>query len=124
MGMMGSSAILELSLIGYAVLPIGAAIFILMIDTISIKDENVVRYVRAKWLNQYSDVRISEGGNEEHLFTALARFEKIKPLKKWLANPVQGFIQYPEYHSTLLFLLPWRMYYTSSSRYRSGRLRT
>jgi flagellar protein FlaJ len=96
MGMMGSSAILELSLIGYAVLPIGAAIFILMIDTISIKDENVVRYVSAKWLNQYSDVRISEGGNEEHLFAALARFEKIKPLKRWLANPVQGFVQHPE----------------------------
>jgi len=96
MGMMGSSAILELSLIGYAILPIGAVIFILMIDAISIKDEHVVRYVRAKWLNQYPDVRISEGGNEEHLFTALERFEKIKPIKRWLANPVQGFIQNPE----------------------------
>lgn len=96
MGMMGSSAILELSLIGYAVLPIGATIFILMIDTISIKDENVIRYVSAKWLNEYSDVRIKEGRDEEHLFTALARFEKIKPLKRWLANPVQGFIQKPE----------------------------
>ena len=96
MGMMGSSAILELSLIGYLVLPIGATIFILMIDTISIKDENIVRYVKAKWLNQYTDVRITETGGEEHLFTAIARFDKIKPLKRWLANPIQGFVQYPE----------------------------
>ena len=96
MGMMGSSAILELSLIGYLVLPIGATIFILMIDTISIKDENIVRYTKAKWLNQYTDVRIRDAGSEEHLFTAIAKFDRIKPLKRWLANPIQGFVQHPE----------------------------
>ncbi|QXO94831.1 type II secretion system F family protein [Methanospirillum purgamenti] len=111
MGMMGSSAILELSLIGYAVLPIGATIFILMIDTISIKDENVVTYVRAKWLNQYSDVRISESGNEEHLFSALAKFEKLQPLKQWLSNPLQGFIQRPEL--TFIFSVPAAVIYAS-----------
>jgi len=109
MGMMGSSAILELSLIGYAVLPIGATIFILMIDTISIKDENVVKYVTAKWLNQYSDVKIREGADEESLFTALARFEKIKPLKRWLANPFEGFVQRPEL--SFIFTVPVSLAY-------------
>lgn len=109
MGMMGSSAILELSLIGYAVLPIGAAIFILMIDTISIKDENIVRYVKAKWLNQYSDVRVREGPEEEHLFTAMARFDKIKPIKRWLSNPLQGLVEKPE--STFYFTIPIALAY-------------
>ena len=96
MGMMGSSAIFELSLIGYIVLPIGSLIFILMIDTISIKDENVVKYVKAKWLNQYSDVRVREKAGEEHLFAALQRFDQVRFIKKWLANPLKGFTEKPE----------------------------
>jgi len=109
MGMMGSSAILELSLIGYAVLPIGATIFILMIDTISIKDENVVRYIKAKWLNQYSDVRVREGHDEDHLFTAMARFDKIKPIKRWLSNPLRGLVEKPE--ATFYFTIPIALAY-------------
>lgn len=111
MGMMGSSAILELSLIGYAVLPIGAAIFILMIDTISIKDENVVRYVKAKWLNQYSDVRVRHGPDEDHLFTAMARYDKIKPIKRWLSNPLQGLVEKPE--ATFYFTIPIALAYVA-----------
>ncbi len=96
MGMMGSSAIFELSLIGYVVLPIGSLIFILMIDTISIKDENVVKYVKAKWLNQYTDVRVREREGEESLFAAMERFDQLSFLKKWLANPLKAFIEKPE----------------------------
>lgn len=96
MGMMGSSAIFELSLIGYVVLPIGSFIFILMIDTISIKDENVVKYVKAKWLNQYTDVRVREREGEESLFAAMERFDQLSFLKKWLANPLKAFIEKPE----------------------------
>lgn len=95
MGMMGSSAIFELSLIGYIVLPIGSLIFILMIDTISIKDENVIKYVKAKWLNQYSDVRVREKDGEEPLFAAMERFDKIKNLKKWIAQPLRAFVENP-----------------------------
>jgi len=96
MGMMGSSAILELSVIGYAVLPIGATIFIIMIDTISIKDENIVKYTKAKWLHQYPDVRVNENTNEKNLFSAMVRFDRIKPIKQWLADPLAAFIQKPE----------------------------
>jgi flagellar protein FlaJ len=96
MGMLGQSAIIELSLIGYVVLPIGSMIFILMIDTISIKDETAIKYVKAKWLNQYSDVRVREKKGEEHLFAAIARFDKYRILKKWLSHPVKGFVEKPE----------------------------
>lgn len=97
MGMLGSSNILELSLIGYVVLPIGSLIFILLIDTISIKDENVVRYVKAKWLNQYTDVRVRQETGEESLFAAIARFDQLRFIKKWLAHPMKGFVEKPEY---------------------------
>ncbi|MFH0967817.1 MAG: type II secretion system F family protein [Methanobacteriota archaeon] len=96
MGMMGSSSIFELSLIGYVVLPIGSLIFILMIDTISIKDENAVKYVKAKWLNQYTDVRVREQTGEEHLFATITRFDQLRSLKKWLAHPMKAFVEKPE----------------------------
>jgi flagellar protein FlaJ len=104
MGMMGSSAIFELTLIGYVVLPIGSLIFILMIDTISIKDEYVVKYVKAKWLNQYTDVRVREQSGEEHLFAVLARFDQFRFLKRWMAHPLKGLIEKPEL--SFIFSLP------------------
>ncbi|HWQ64311.1 MAG TPA: type II secretion system F family protein, partial [Methanospirillum sp.] len=104
MGMMGSSSVFELSLIGYVVLPIGSLIFILMIDTISIKDENAVKYVKAKWLNQYTDVRVRQMTGEERLFATIARFDQFRFIKKWLAHPLKGFIEKPEY--SFIFTVP------------------
>jgi len=104
MGMMGSSSVFELSLIGYIVLPIGSLIFILMIDTISIKDENAVKYVKAKWLNQYTDVRVREMTGEERLFVAIARFDQFRHVKKWLTHPMKGFVEKPEY--SFIFSVP------------------
>ncbi len=104
MGMMGSSSVFELSLIGYIVLPIGSLIFILMIDTISIKDENAVKYVKAKWLNQYTDVRVREMTGEERLFAAIARFDQFRHVKKWLTHPMKGFVEKPEY--SFVFSIP------------------
>jgi archaeal flagellar protein FlaJ len=97
MGMMGSSAIFEISLIGYIVLPIGSLIFILMIDTISIKDDNVVKYIKAKWLNQYTDVRVRQITGEEKLFAAIARYDRFRYIRKWMAHPFQGFVERPGY---------------------------
>ena len=96
MGMMGQSAIFELSLIGYAVLPIGSVIFILVIDTISIKDEIPIKYIRVKWLTQYSDVRVREKTSEEHLYATMARFDRFMVLRRWMAHPTKAFIEKPE----------------------------
>lgn len=110
MGMLGSSEIVfELSLIGYVVLPIGSLIFILMIDTISIKNDNAVKYVKAKWLNQYTDVRISKTEGEEHLFAAIARFDQLRFLKRWMAHPLKAFFENPEY--SFIFTIPIALIY-------------
>lgn len=97
MGMMGASAVFELSLIGYIILPIGSVIFILLIDTIAIKDENVVKYVKAKWLNQYTDVKIAQKDGEELQFLRLAKFDQIRFIKRWMAHPLKTFFDNPEY---------------------------
>ena len=68
MGMMGGAAVLQLSLVTYAIMPIGSVIFILLIDLISVKAEKTERYMRTTWLHTYSDVTIVKKGNEEHLF--------------------------------------------------------
>ena len=56
MGMMGGSAVLQLSLIIYAIMPIGSLIFVLLIDLISGKAEKAERYARVKGLNTYTDI--------------------------------------------------------------------
>ncbi len=109
MGMMGSSAILELSALGYIVLPVGSLLFILMIDMVSIKDENVVSFVQAKWLHQYTDVRVEAKSGEDKFFLLLEKFDKVKTLKKWLADPTKGFIEKPE--RTFFFSVPIAIIY-------------
>jgi len=95
MGMLGSSAILELSLMGYAVLPIGSVIFIILIDTISLKDEDIIRYVKAIWLHQFPDVRIIPTTGEESLFGTLLKYDRVRNLKDWMRHPMKGFIEKP-----------------------------
>ncbi len=95
MGMLGASAILELTLMGYAVLPIGSVIFIILIDTISIKDEDIIRYTKAIWLHQFPDVRIIPGKGEEPLFGALLKYDRVRGLKDWIRHPMKGFIEKP-----------------------------
>jgi len=95
MGMLGASAILELSLMGYAVLPIGSIIFIILIDTISLKDEDIIRYVKAIWLHQFPDVRIIPTKGEESLFSTLLKYDRVRSLKDWVRHPLHGFIEKP-----------------------------
>lgn len=109
MGMMGASAIFELSLIGYVILPIGSVIFILLIDTIAIKDENVVKYVKAKWLNQYTDVKIVHKDGEELQFLRLAKFDQVRFIKRWMAHPLKTFFDNPEY--SFYFSIPAGLLY-------------
>ena len=73
MGMMGGSAVFQLALVTYVVLPIGSVVFILLIDLISIKAEKTERYVRTKWLHTFSDVTIVKKADEESLFEQLKK---------------------------------------------------
>jgi flagellar protein FlaJ len=92
MGMMGGTAVLQLTLITYAILPIGSLIFILLIDLISIKAEKTERYVRTKWLHTYSDVVITRKENEEPLFEQLKKYDRIRSLAHNLRHPLESFV--------------------------------
>ena len=92
MGMMGGSAILQLSLVVYVVMPIGSMIFILLIDLISIKAEKTERYVRTKWLHTYSDVIIIKKTDEGPLFEQLKKYDRFRTLVHHLRHPLESFV--------------------------------
>lgn len=109
MGMMGGVAILQLSAVIYALIPIGSAIFIILIDIISIQTETVERYVRAKWLHEYSDVRIIPRSGEEKFFAKLVQYDRFRNIMEFFRHPIQAFIQ--NYSLTLFITVPIAVLY-------------
>jgi|WetSurMetagenome_2_1015567.scaffolds.fasta_scaffold00379_25 archaeal flagellar protein FlaJ len=92
MGMMGGSAVFQLALVTYVVLPVGSLVFMLLIDLISIKAEKTERYVRTKWLHTYSDVTIVKKPDEESLFEQLKKYDQLRNLVYNLKHPLESFI--------------------------------
>jgi len=92
MGMVGGSAVLQLALVTYAVMPIGSFIFILLIDVISIKGEKTERYVKQKWLHTYEEVPIVKKSNEEELFVQLKKYDQVRNLVHFLKHPLESFV--------------------------------
>jgi flagellar protein FlaJ len=92
MGMMGGSAVFQLALVTYIVLPIGSMVFILLIDLISIKTERTERYVRTKWLHTFADVAIIKKPGEESLFEQLKKYDQLRNLVYHLKHPLESFI--------------------------------
>jgi flagellar protein FlaJ len=93
MGMIGGGAVLQLSMITYALIPVGSLIFILLLDLISVKAEKTERYVKTKVLEEYSDVRIVRRSGEESLFAQLAHYDKIRNLTHLLKHPFDSFVR-------------------------------
>ena len=104
MGMIGSGAVLQLSLITYAFIPIGSVIFILLLDIISVKVEKTERYVKVKVLEEYSDVRLLKRDGEEPLYAQLKRFDKTRNLMTHLKHPFEGFVK--NVNNTFYITLP------------------
>jgi len=92
MGMMGGSAVVQLALVTYAIMPIGSLVFILLIDLISIKAELTERYVRTKWLHSYSDVRIVQRPDEEMLYEQLKKYDRLRAFVHYLKHPLESFV--------------------------------
>ncbi|MDI9634018.1 MAG: type II secretion system F family protein [Methanolinea sp.] len=109
MGMMGGLALLQLTAVVYLVFPIGSAIFILLIDLISLKTEVVERFVRAKLLHEYSDVRVYHKEGEEPFFSRLAHYDKVRKLREFVRHPFEYFVK--NYSHTLLFTVPIAVIY-------------
>jgi len=109
MGMMGGVAVLQLSAVIYALIPIGSAVFIILIDIISIKTETMERYVRAKWLHEYSDVRIIKKPGEEKFFAKLVQYDRFRNIREFSRHPFKAFIQ--NYSLTLYITIPIAVLY-------------
>lgn len=109
MGMMGGQAVLQLSLVTYAIMPIGSLIFILLIDLISIKAEKTERYVRTKWLHTYSDVSIIQKNNEGPLFEQLKKYDRLRSFVHHLRHPLESFIS--NVNHTLFITVPAAIIY-------------
>lgn len=109
MGMMGGSAVLQLALVTYAIMPIGSLVFILMIDLISIKAERTERYIRTKWLHAYSDVQISQKEGEEPLFEQLKKYDRLRAIVHYLKHPLESFVS--NVNHTLYITVPVAILY-------------
>jgi flagellar protein FlaJ len=93
MGMIGSGAVVQLSLVTYAFIPIGSVIFILLLDLISVKGEKTERYVKVKVLEEYPEVRLIQRGDEDSLFAQLKRYDKTRNLTSIIRHPFEGFVK-------------------------------
>jgi flagellar protein FlaJ len=109
MGLMGGMAVMQLTMVTYALLPIGSAIFIILIDIISIKTEVVERFVRVKWLHEYSDVRIFKKEGEEAFFARLLHYDRVRNIRQFFRQPLKAFTS--NYNRTLYITLPIAIMY-------------
>ncbi|HPD75318.1 MAG TPA: type II secretion system F family protein [Methanoregulaceae archaeon] len=109
MGMISSGAILQLTLITYAIIPIGSLVFILLLDLISEKGEKTERFIRSKVLNEYSDVRIEQRDGEETLFAQLAKFDRLRNIVNYIRHPFESFVRDADH--TLYITVPIALVY-------------
>ncbi|MEN6395650.1 MAG: type II secretion system F family protein [Methanoregula sp.] len=109
MGMMGGSAVLQLSLVIYLIIPIGSLIFILFVDLIAGKAEKSERYTREKELNTYEDVTIVKKTGEEPLFEQLRKYDKVRTLSHQLRHPFDSFVTNANY--TFYITIPLALIY-------------
>jgi len=109
MGMMGGVAILQRTAVISLVFPIGSLVFILLIDIISLKGETVERFVRAKWLHEYSDVRVYHREGEEPFFARLVHYDRVRNAREFFRHPFQAFQK--NYNLTLFITVPVALIY-------------
>jgi flagellar protein FlaJ len=95
MGLIGGMGITTLSVVCYALIPIGSILFIVFLSMISEKVEGVERYVKAKLLHEFFDVKVVKRTGEESLFAQLAFYDRIRRFRDFLRNPFNAFVLIP-----------------------------
>ncbi len=104
MGLMGGAAIMQMSLVAYAFLPIGSAIFIVLIDMVTPGVEGIRRYVQKKRLREYQEVRLRSDPRDDFFFARLARYDRVRNFREFLRHPIRGMVK--DYHRTLYITVP------------------
>ena len=92
MGMVGTAAILQMTVITYILLPVGASIFILFIDMMTIPDEVSEKYTRITELKQFADAPHEDKEDDEQNIKALDRYDKFNAMRVFFKNPFDWFI--------------------------------
>jgi flagellar protein FlaJ len=95
MGLIGGMGITTLSVVCYALIPIGSILFIIFLSLISEKMEGVERYVKSKILREYFDVHVEKKEGEEAMFAQLAFYDRIRRFRDFLRNPFNAFVLIP-----------------------------
>ena len=91
MGLLGTEAIMQFTLVTYILIPIGALMFILMVDMISIKDTIVKRYQKIKILDIYERAPLIEGPDEKANYKKLEKYDKNVTLRGFFKDPLRWF---------------------------------
>jgi flagellar protein FlaJ len=95
MGLIGGMGITGLAVVCYALIPIGSVLFIVFLSLISERVEGIERYVKAKELKEYFDVKVETKDGEEALFAQLAFYDHIRRFRDFLRNPFNAFVLIP-----------------------------
>ena len=109
MGMMGGSAVLQLAILTYAIIPIGSVVFILILDLISLKAEKSERYTKVKWLHTFSEVTIVKKKDDEQLYSQIKKYDQLKDLIYYLKHPFENFVTNVDH--TLYVTVPLALIY-------------
>ncbi|MFA4848514.1 MAG: type II secretion system F family protein [Methanoregula sp.] len=109
MGMMGGSAVLQLAILTYAIIPIGSVVFILILDIISLKAEKSERYTKVKWLHTFSEVTIVKKKDDEQLYSQIKKYDQLKDLIYYLKHPFENFVTNVDH--TLYVTVPLALIY-------------
>ena len=110
MGMMGGSAVLQLTLVTYAIIPVGSVVFIFLIYHLSDKTEKPERYIRTKWLQTYTNIRIYKKKDEESLFEQLKKYDQVRNFVYFIHHPLESFIN--NVNLTLYVTVPLAIVYS------------
>ncbi|HTY53414.1 MAG TPA: type II secretion system F family protein [Methanomicrobiales archaeon] len=96
MGIIGGMGMTALSVVCYALIPIGSVLFIVFLSMISEKMEGVEQYTKSKVLDVFFDVQVQKKEGEEAAFAQLLYYDRIRKFREFLRNPFQAFILIPD----------------------------
>ncbi|HVP25999.1 MAG TPA: type II secretion system F family protein [Methanomicrobiales archaeon] len=95
MGIIGGMGLTALSVVCYALIPIGSVLFIVFLSMISEKVEGIERYIKSKVLDVFFDVKIQKREGEEAAFAQLKYYDRIRKFREFMRNPFAAFILIP-----------------------------
>ncbi|NYT05509.1 MAG: secretion system protein [Methanomicrobiales archaeon] len=115
LGMLGSNAVFQLSLVGYAFIPAGSLIFILIVWFLGIREERPSRYRSMTELAVFAAVPLRAADADDANTGRLKAYDRQKRLFAVLKNPFGSFVLSPA--RTFAVTVPCALAYTAMTVY-------